>query len=126
MKQSAVDIDLTQIGDRLEIRFPYNADIVCAVKKLPNRSYHPEGRFWSIPFSAEAEILVRKTLGPYGNIRLSVAEEPLPLVLSQGRYLLDQAVFYRACRSAGIRYYYISSICAVITAVFGGIFEESL
>ena len=66
MKQSAVDIDLTQIGDRLEIRFPYNADILCSVKKLPNRSYHPEGVFGAFPFQLKRKPLFEKHLARMG------------------------------------------------------------
>ena len=45
---------LTKKGnERIQIIFPFNHEILAKIKTLPNRKYHPEGKFWSCPFSLD-------------------------------------------------------------------------
>jgi cold shock CspA family protein len=43
-----------------EIKFRYNEQLVEAVKKLPNRTYHPETKTWTVPGSKEGERAVKR------------------------------------------------------------------
>ena len=69
-KENAPIISVGHVAHRLVIRFPYNADIVSAVKSIPNRKYHPEERYWSIPYTPEAESLVKTKLESFGTVRI--------------------------------------------------------
>jgi SWI/SNF-related matrix-associated actin-dependent regulator 1 of chromatin subfamily A len=46
----------------IKIEFPFNMETVQAVKKLPWRKYHPDGKFWSCPVSKEA-VQILKDMG---------------------------------------------------------------
>lgn len=74
-KQNATIISVTRADHRLEIRFPYNADIVSAVKSIPNRKYHPEEKYWSIPCTPDAESLVKTKLESIGTVRIVSKEK---------------------------------------------------
>jgi site-specific recombinase XerD len=69
-RQNSPIISLTHVDNQLEIRFPYDADIVSAVKSIPNRKYHPKERYWSIPFTPEAESIVKNKLSRYGRVKM--------------------------------------------------------
>ena len=69
-KQDPTIISVKHTNNRLEIRFPYDADIVSAVKSIPNRTYHPKERYWSIPLTPDAESLIRTKLGGFGTVRI--------------------------------------------------------
>ena len=42
---------VTQNGDKYEIRFPYDPELVQLVKNVAGRMWNPEGKFWSIPLA---------------------------------------------------------------------------
>jgi integrase/recombinase XerD len=76
LKKAMVNlINIQQVDDRLEIRFPYNADLVQAVKGLPGRRYHPSGTFWSIPCSPGAASLLKSRLGGFGEVVFHRADD---------------------------------------------------
>jgi hypothetical protein len=39
---------------RIKIRFSYAPELVEKIKKVSNRSWHPEGKYWTIPETDEA------------------------------------------------------------------------
>jgi hypothetical protein len=38
-----------------KVAFPYNPDYVSKIKTVPGHKWHPEGKYWSFPFSKQAE-----------------------------------------------------------------------
>jgi len=78
-KQNTTIISVSHVDHRLEIRFPYNADIVSAVKSIPNRTYHPKERYWSIPYTPDAESLVRTKLDSFGTVQIVSQESDISI-----------------------------------------------
>lgn len=50
-------------GGAIEIRFPYDPDLVELVKELPGRRYHKEGTYWTVPGGEESWRRLGETLG---------------------------------------------------------------
>lgn len=55
-------ITLTREGDRIALRFPYDAGLVAAVKGVPGRRWDPDRKVWTVPADA-AEPLARVLTG---------------------------------------------------------------
>jgi len=56
-----IEISPGQPG-RLVVKFAYNEATVAAIKQIAGRQWHPEGKFWSIPDTAEARSKLAQVL----------------------------------------------------------------
>jgi integrase/recombinase XerD len=74
----------TATGGEIKIRFNYTAELVKKIKKIKNRSWHPEGKYWTIPETDEA---IRQLLAlcPENEFSIEPALRPMliPLILQQ-------------------------------------------
>ncbi|HBE78908.1 MAG TPA: hypothetical protein DDW65_14190 [Firmicutes bacterium] len=68
----------------IKIRFNYAAELVEKIKKINNRSWHPEGKYWTIPETEEA-LLQLLALCPEHEFSIELALRPMliPLFLQQ-------------------------------------------
>mgnify|MGYP000494628481 FL=1 len=49
--------EVKKLNDNWKISFEYDKDLVAEVKKLPNRKYNPEERYWYVPTKNEEAII---------------------------------------------------------------------
>src|SRR5574341_368710 len=45
---------IPNVKDRIKVLFPYDPQLVAAVKQLPGRKYLPQDRAWTVPVTEEA------------------------------------------------------------------------
>lgn len=47
-------IEVGKDGGRIKISFPYNPDYIAKIKTLEGYRWHPEEKYWSVPYSEDA------------------------------------------------------------------------
>jgi hypothetical protein len=43
--------EVRKYGETIKVSFPYNRDYIAMIKTIEGRKWHPEGRYWSVPYS---------------------------------------------------------------------------
>ena len=50
-------MEVKKNGGRIKISFPYNPDYIAKIKTIAGYRWHPEGRYWSVPYSEFEKLL---------------------------------------------------------------------
>jgi hypothetical protein len=50
-------MEVRKDGERIKISFPYNPDYITRIKTIEGYRWHPEGRYWSVPYSEFEKLL---------------------------------------------------------------------
>ena len=50
-------MEVKKDGGRIKISFPYNPDYIAKIKTIVGYRWHPEGRYWSVPYSEFEKLL---------------------------------------------------------------------
>ncbi len=55
--------------DAVVVRFPYNPDYIARIKTVKGYKWHPDGKYWSIPYSE-----LKNFLSAFGGERVEIDE----------------------------------------------------
>lgn len=50
-------IEVRKDEERINISFPYNPDYITKIKTFEGYRWHPEGKYWSVPYSELEKLL---------------------------------------------------------------------
>ena len=86
-EQSEKVIKAYRAGEEIKISFPYNRDYIARIKTIEGHKWHPEGRYWSVPYSDDVTEEIMSIFGDEGvEIDPSLYLESLRRELASRKY----------------------------------------